>query len=61
MDDDRGDCGCDNHYYHDQDNVSRDRKIMIKTISAGQGDRSMGAIAEHDYIEKVIILLIGGD
>ena len=34
---------------------------MIKTISAGQGDRSMGAIAEHDYIEKVIELLIGGD
>ena len=58
MDDDHGDCGCDNH---DQDNVSRDKKIMIKTISAGQGDRSMGAIAEHDYIEKVIELLIGGD
>ena len=37
------------------------KKIMIKTISAGQGDRSMGAIAEHDYIEKVIELLIGGD
>ena len=47
------------HDHPDQDNFGRDRKMMT-IISAGQGDRSMGAIAEHDYFAKVIQLLIIG-
>ena len=34
--------------------------MMVVIISAGQGDRSMGAFAKHDYTKKVIELIIRG-
>ena len=32
--------------------------IMIVIISAGKGNRAMGAFAKHDYTKKVIELII---